>query len=217
MKLGSLTLWPPPPSCSCGKSVCWIGCCLLLPHLLFSSNSWRRWNCNDKTLQKPPQQLWQDWNVGAYATPLDFAVQPPWRWRWQHVGNLLEFLTAARLWWWDCTATSSMTGARLLYWRISNHLQFDGATSLTMAMAARRKSSQILDNSNTAMSAHRQPPWQRWRATHWRTLWFNIVCGLVVGSWPVGRGTCRWGEFQNLVLELKKWKGPIFLVRGSGI
>jgi hypothetical protein len=42
-----------------------------------------------------------------------------------------------------------MTGARLLYRRVSNHLQFDGATSLTMAMAARRKSSQILDNSNT--------------------------------------------------------------------
>ncbi len=37
------------PSCLCRKSVCWIGCCLLLPHLLFSSNSWRRQDCNEET------------------------------------------------------------------------------------------------------------------------------------------------------------------------
>jgi hypothetical protein len=74
-----------------------------------------------------------------------------------------------------------------------------------------------LECGNTAMSVHRQPPWQWQRATFWRTLWFNIVCGLVVGSWPVGRGTCRWGEFQNLVPKLKILKGPSFLVRGSGI
>ena len=49
-----------------------------------------------------------------------------------------------------------MTVARLRYWHISNHLQFSGATSLTMAMAARRKSSQILDGGNTAMSVHQQ-------------------------------------------------------------
>jgi hypothetical protein len=48
-----------------------------------------------------------------------------------------------------------MTVARLRYRRISNHLQFGGVTSLTMAMAARRKSSRILDGGNTAMSAHR--------------------------------------------------------------
>jgi hypothetical protein len=90
---------------------------------------------------------------------------PPWRWRWRHVGDLLEFLTAARLRWRDCTVTSSMTVARLWYWRISNHLQYGGVTSLTMAMAARRKSSRILDGGNTAMSAHRQPPWQWRRAT----------------------------------------------------
>jgi hypothetical protein len=48
-----------------------------------------------------------------------------------------------------------MTVARLRYWHISKHLQFGGVTSLTMAMAARRKSSQILDGGNTAMSAHR--------------------------------------------------------------
>jgi hypothetical protein len=36
-----------------------------------------------------------------------------------------------------------------------HHLQFGGVTSLTMAMAARRKSSRILDGGNTAMSAHR--------------------------------------------------------------
>jgi hypothetical protein len=37
------------------------------------------------------------------------------------------------------------------------HLQFDGVTSLTLVMAARRKSSRILDGGNTAisMSAHR--------------------------------------------------------------
>ncbi len=51
-----------------------------------------------------------------------------------------------------------MTVTRLRYWRISNHLQFGGVTSLTMAMAARRKSSQILDGGNTAMSAHRLCP-----------------------------------------------------------
>jgi hypothetical protein len=51
-----------------------------------------------------------------------------------------------------------MTVARQRYLRISNKLQFGGATSLTMAMAARRKSSQILDGGNTAMSVHRQPP-----------------------------------------------------------
>jgi len=142
-------------SCSCRKSLCWIGCCLLLPHLLFSSNSWRRWDCDDKTVQKPPQQRWRDCNVGASEISFDFAAQPPWRWQWRHVGNLLEFLTAPRLRWQDCTATSSMTVARLRYWRISNHLQFGGVTSLTMAMAARRKSSRILDGGNTAMSAHR--------------------------------------------------------------
>jgi hypothetical protein len=110
-----------------------------------------------------------------------------------------------------------MTVAILRYRHVSNHLQFSGATSLTMAMAAHQKSSQILEGGNTAMSAHRQPPWQRRRATCWRKPWFNVVCSLVVGSGPVGSGTCRWGEFQNLVPELKKWKGPSFLVRGSGI
>ena len=153
------------PSCSCRKSLCWIGCCLLLPHLSFSSNSWWRWDCDDKTAQKPPQQRWRDCNVGASEISFDFAARPPWRWWWRHVGDLLEFLTAARLRWRDCTATSSMTVARLRYRRISNHLQFGGVTSLTMAMAARRKSSRILDGGNTAMSAHRQPPWQRLRAT----------------------------------------------------
>ena len=106
-------------SCSCRKSLCWIGCCLLLPHLSFSSNSWRRWDCNDKTVQKPPQQRWRDCNVGASEISFDFVAWPPWQWRWRHVGDLLEFLTAARLWWQDCTATSSMTVARLRYWRIS--------------------------------------------------------------------------------------------------
>ena len=145
------------PSCSCRKSVCWIGRCLLLPHFLFSSNSWWRWGCDYKTVQKHPQQRWRDCNVGASAISFDFAVQPPWRWPWQRIGNLLE-LTAARLGWRDCTATSSMTVARLQYWCVSNHLQFGGATSLTMVMAARQKSSRILDGGNTAMQAHQQPP-----------------------------------------------------------
>ena len=97
-------------SCSCRKSLCWIGCCLLLPHLSFSSNSWWRWDCDDKTAQKPPQQRWWDCNVGASAISFDFAAQPPWRWWWQRVGDLLEFLTVARLRWRDCAATSSMIG-----------------------------------------------------------------------------------------------------------
>ena len=49
-----------------------------------------------------------------------------------------------------------MTVARLRYWRISNHLQFGGVTSLTMAMAARRKSSRILDGGETAMTRLRR-------------------------------------------------------------
>ncbi len=53
------------PSFSCRKSLCWIGCYLLLPHLSFSSNSWWRWDCYDKTAQKPPQQRWRECNVGA--------------------------------------------------------------------------------------------------------------------------------------------------------
>jgi hypothetical protein len=51
-----------------------------------------------------------------------------------------------------------MTVARLQYRRVSNHLQFGGATYLTMAMVARQKSSRIFDGANTAMSAHWQPP-----------------------------------------------------------
>ena len=159
-------------SCLCRKSLCWIGWCLLLPHLSVSSNSWRRWHCDDKTAQKPPQQRWRDCNVGGLEISFDFTAQPPWRWLWRHVGDLLEFLTAARLWWQDCTATSSMTVARLRYWRISNHLQFGGVTSLTMTMAARWKSPRILDGGNAAMSAHRlldNDGVQR--------VWFNVVCG----------------------------------------
>ena len=152
-------LWPPPvcaENLSVGLVVNYSSHIFCSPRILGGGKT---------AMRKPPQQRWQDCNVGASAISFNLAAQPPWQWRWRCISNLLEFLTAARLRWQDCAATSSTTVVRLRYWCISNLLQFGGATFLTMAMAARRKSSRILDGGNTAMSAHRQPPWQRRRAT----------------------------------------------------
>ena len=131
------------PSCSCRKSVCWIGRCLLLPHFLFSSNSWRRWGCDYKTMQKPPQQWWRDCNVGASAISFDFVVQPPWRWPWQRIGNLQDWdgETAQQppQWLWqDCNIgasaiTFNLAVRHLWQWwwrRVRNLLEFSTAVTL---------------------------------------------------------------------------------------
>ncbi len=136
------------PSCLCQKSVCWVDWCLFLPHIFCSPHIL---DGSKNAMRKPPQQRWQDCNVSASAISFNLAALPPQQWQWRCISNLLEFLTVARLWWRDCAATSSTTVARQWYWRVSNLLQFGGGASLKMAMAARRKSSWILDGGNTAM------------------------------------------------------------------
>jgi hypothetical protein len=97
------------PSCLCQKSVCWIGCCLVLPHIFRSPQILD----GSKTAMRIfPQQWWWDCDVGASAISFNLAAQPPQQWEWQCVSNLLKFLTVARPWWQDCAAISSTTVAR---------------------------------------------------------------------------------------------------------
>ncbi len=159
------------PSCLYRKSVCWIGCCILLPHLVFSSN-WRQQDCNEETsltmvarlqCRRVINLLWFG-NATSLTMTMAARQQSPW------------ILNSGK------TAMARLRSNLLIYCgetalRYCNLLQFGGATSLTMAMAARWKSSWILDDSNTAMSAHWQPPWQQRCATRWQIPWFNVVCG----------------------------------------
>ena len=78
--------------------------------LVISSNSWQRQDCDSKTTQRPPQQLWQDWDIGASAISFNLVEQHPWQWWWWRIGNLLQFLMVVTL----------------QYQRISNLLDDDG-------------------------------------------------------------------------------------------